>query len=389
MKSPRHAKFGLLQPLELSYSPWESTSVDFIVALPESEGHTQIMVVVDRFSKMAHFIALVETATAKDAAQAFLKEVWKLHGLPESIISDRDTKWTSEFWDGLCGLLGIKKRMSTSFHPQTDGQTERVNQTLETYLRTFINYDQDDWYSLLPLAEFAYNNSVTQATQLTPFYTNYGYHPKTIWTTSEESKNPASKAYAHWIKATHDRATQALQKTKDNMSKYYDQHHREAPEYQVGDEVLLNAKNIRTVRPTKKLAPKLYGPFRVLAKIGKSSYRLELQSRWRIHNVFHTSLLEPYRKNEIKGRSQIRPEPEEIEGETEYEVERILQSEVRTTRRKVGGRYKNFKSLYFLVQWKGYPDDESTWEPGTSLEHATESIEEFYGENPEAPALTT
>jgi hypothetical protein len=225
MKSPRHAKFGLLQPLELSYSPWESTSVDFIVALPESEGHTQIMVVVDRFSKMAHFIALVETATAKDAAQAFLKEVWKLHGLPESIISDRNAKWTSEFWEGLCGLLGIKKRMSTSFHPQTDGQTERVNQTLETYLRTFINYDQDDWYSLLPLAEFAYNNSVTQATQLTPFYTNYGYHPKTIWTTSEESKNPASKAYVHWIKATHDRATQALEKTKDNMSKYYDQHH--------------------------------------------------------------------------------------------------------------------------------------------------------------------
>jgi hypothetical protein len=169
--------------------------------------------------------------------------------------------------------------MSTSFHPQTDGQTERVNQTLETYLRTFINYDQDDWYSLLPLAEFAYNNSVTQATQLTPFYTNYGYHPKTIWTSSEESKNPASKAYAHWIKATHDRATQALEKTKDNMSQYYDQHHQPQPSYEVGDEVLLNAKNIRTVQPTRKLAPKLYGPFRILARIGKSAYRLELQSR--------------------------------------------------------------------------------------------------------------
>jgi hypothetical protein len=194
MKSPRHAKFGLLQPLELSYSPWESTVVDFIVALLELEGHTQIMVVVDRFSKMAHFIALTEKATAKDAAQAFLKEVWKLHGLPESIVTDRDTKWTSEFWDGLCSLLGIKKRMWTSFHPQMDGQMERVNQTLKTYLRTFINHDQDDWFSLLPLAEFAYNNSVTQATQLNIFYTNYGYHLKTIWKTSEESKNPASKA---------------------------------------------------------------------------------------------------------------------------------------------------------------------------------------------------
>jgi hypothetical protein len=173
------------------------------------------------------------------------------------------------------------------------------------------------------------------------------------------------------------------------MSKYYDQHHQPQPSYEVGDEVLLNAKNIRTVRPTRKLAPKLYGPFHILAKIGKSAYRLELQSRWRIHNVFHTSLLEPHRNNVIKGRAQIRPETEEIEGESEYEVERILQSEVRTTRRKSGGRYKQIKSLYFLVQWKGYPDDESTWEPGTSLERATESIEEFYRENPEAPALTT
>jgi hypothetical protein len=200
------------------------------VALPESESHTQLTVVVDRFSKMAHFIALAESATTKDAAQAFLKEVWKLYRLPELIISDRDTKWTSEFWDRLCHLLGIKKRMSMSFHPQTDGQTERVNQTFETYLRTFSNYNQDDWYSLLPLAEFAYNNAVTQATQPTPFYTNYGYHPKNIWTSSEETKDPASKAYVHWIKATRDKATQALEKTKDNMSKYYDQHHQPQPE---------------------------------------------------------------------------------------------------------------------------------------------------------------
>jgi hypothetical protein len=173
------------------------------------------------------------------------------------------------------------------------------------------------------------------------------------------------------------------------MSKYYDQHHQPQPDYEVGDEVLLNVKNIRTVRPTRKLVPKLYGPFRILARIGKSAYQLELQSRWRIHNVFHSSLLEPYRKNAIKGRAQIRPEPKEIDGESEYEVERILQSEVRTSRRKIGGRYKQFRSLYFLVQWKGYPDNESTWEPGTSLERTTESIEEFYRENPEAPALTT
>jgi transposase InsO family protein len=163
------------------------------VALAESEAYTQIIVVVDCISQMAHFIALTKTATAKDVAQALLREVWKLHGLLKSIISDRDPKWNSEFWDGLCSLLGIKKRMSTSFHSQMDGQTERVNQTLETYLCTFSNYDQNDWYSLLPLAEFTYNNSITQATQLIPFYTNYGFRPKAIWTSSEESKKSAFK----------------------------------------------------------------------------------------------------------------------------------------------------------------------------------------------------
>jgi hypothetical protein len=114
------------------------------VALPESESHTQIMVVVDRFSKMVHLIAFAKTVTTRDAAKAFLKEVWKLHGLLESIMSNQDTKWTSEFWDGLCNQLQIKKRRSTSFHPQTDVQTERVNQTLETFLRSFLNYGQDN-----------------------------------------------------------------------------------------------------------------------------------------------------------------------------------------------------------------------------------------------------
>jgi hypothetical protein len=156
-------------------------------------------------------------------------------------------KWMNEFWDGLYGLLGIKKRMSTSYQPQMDRQMERVNQTLETYLATFINCDQDDWYSLLPLAKFAYNNSVAQATQLTPFYTNYGFYPRTIETSSEESKKLGFKAYAHWIKATYDGATQALEKTKDNMSEYYDQYHQPQPKYEEGDEVLLNVKNKQTV----------------------------------------------------------------------------------------------------------------------------------------------
>jgi hypothetical protein len=138
------------------------------------------MVVVDRFSKMSHFRTLHETATMKDPAQASVKEVWKLHRLPKLIISNQDTNLASKLLHGLSGLFGIRKRMSTSFHPQMDEQTERVNQTVETYIPTFFNYHQDYLYSLLPLTEFIYNKSVTQATQLIPFYTNYRFHPRTI-----------------------------------------------------------------------------------------------------------------------------------------------------------------------------------------------------------------
>ena len=152
-----------LQPLQVPFAAWTSISTDFITQLPESEGRTEIMVVVDRFTKMAHLIGLEQNATAKDVANVFLREVWKLHGLPTEIISDMDAKFSREFWESLCKSLNIKRRMSTAYHPQIDGQTERTNQVLEGYLRNFVNYHQNDWYQLLPLAEHAYNNSVTYA----------------------------------------------------------------------------------------------------------------------------------------------------------------------------------------------------------------------------------
>ena len=148
---------------------------------------------------------------------------------------------------------------------------------------------------------------------------------------------------------------------------------------------MLNAKNIRTKRPTKKLAPKLYGPFKILKKIGSHAYQLQLQQRWKIHDVFHVSLLEPYRANSLAGRPQERPEPEEIEGQSEWEVEAILQSEIRKTSRKVKGRNKMFRSLFYLVKWKGYPTDECTWEPGAHLESALEEVDKFHQDNPTQP----
>jgi len=142
--------------------------MDFITQLPKSQGETQIMVVVNRFRKMANFIGLATNATGKEVADTFLKQGWKLEGLPSEIVSDMDTKFSGQYWESLCKALGIRRQMSTAYHPQTDRQTERTNQVLEGYVRNFVNYDQNDWYQMLPWAEYAYNNSKGRAHRVSP-----------------------------------------------------------------------------------------------------------------------------------------------------------------------------------------------------------------------------
>ena len=177
-KVPRHKPYGLLSPLSTPIRAWSDISMDFIVELPKSKDMTTIMVVVDRLTKMAHFIPLRCLPTASIAADAFIFNIFKLHGFPDSIVSDRGTQFTSEFWNRLCNLLDIKHSFSSAYHPQTDGQTERVNSILEQYLRCFINERQNNWVDLLPFAEFAYNNTLQQSIHQSPFYANYGFNPK-------------------------------------------------------------------------------------------------------------------------------------------------------------------------------------------------------------------
>jgi len=181
-KSPRHAKYGLLHPLEMACKPWTHISTDFITDLPESEGATMILVVVDRFTKMAHFIP-IRRKDSPTVARAYLENIWKYHGLPEDVVSDRDGTFTGQYFTDLYNYLGIRKSMSTAFHPESDGQTERINQVIESYLRSYCNYEQNDWASMLAMAEYAYNNSKHSSTKISPFYANYGFEPRTNWPT--------------------------------------------------------------------------------------------------------------------------------------------------------------------------------------------------------------
>jgi len=177
----RHKRFGLQEPLEVPIKPWTAISMDVIVGLPKSDGYKKIWVIVDWFCKMAHFIPLRTEEHIKELALTFVKEIWPLQGLRESIVSDRYTRFTSRFGTSLMQLLQVKLNLSTAFHPESDGQTGRVNMTVEQYLRSYCSYQQDNWALLLPFAEHAYNTSMMESTKACPFEINYGFSRRAQW----------------------------------------------------------------------------------------------------------------------------------------------------------------------------------------------------------------
>jgi hypothetical protein len=248
-KTARHKPYGLLQPLEIAYAPWQSIAMDFITDLHLSESCDQLWVIVDLFTKMGHFILLqTKKKKAEDLAVIFAREIWKLHGIPVDIVSDRDSRFTSAFWKSFLSMLGIKPRMSTTFHPQTDGQTERLNQTIEGYLRSFVNLQQNDWVELLPLAEFAYNNSMTMAHGMTPFYANYGYHPASGTAPNSTTVLPVNSiAYGHWMKAIFEDCKSELVKASERMKLYANKKRSIAPQYTKGELVMLNGKTSKLI----------------------------------------------------------------------------------------------------------------------------------------------
>ena len=376
-KPVRHKPYGKLQPLPVPSSCWKSISMDYIVSLPPSQGYSAILVIVDRFSKMAHFIPTTNEVDAPTTASLFLNNIYKLHGLPDDIVSDRGSTFTSKFWSSLLKLLYIKSNLSTSFHPQTDGQTERVNQILEQYLRLYCDYQQDDWSSLLPLAEFAYNNSKHSTTKYSPFYTYCGKHPKSLpsMITAEPSVSSSLTASELVMKISeiHNEVMNNIQKSNQSYTKYYNQDKEPQPEYNIGDKVWLLRRFITTKRPSSKLDYTRLGPFEIINKIGTRAFKLKLPDTMKIHPVFHVSLLEPFTANTIPGRSLPLPAPIEVDGIMEYEVEEILDSRIRR------------KKLEYLVDWKDYDVNERTWEPQKNLTNSADLIKQFHNKYPDKP----
>ncbi|QRV87030.1 Retrotransposable element Tf2 protein [Ceratobasidium sp. AG-Ba] len=361
---------GLLNPIEAPDKPWEEITFDLITGLPVSEGFTAILTVVDRLTKMVHFIPTTNEANGVDVANLFLTYVWKLHGLPRKTISDRGPQFTSQFLKQLHKRLDIKPSFSTAYHPQTDGQTERLNQVVELYLRHYVSHRQDDWVGLLPLAEFAYNNGTNASTGKTPFFANYGFHPKFAVGDKEGQGLMIADDHAEWLQKGYDELKAALTVSQERMKEYYDRKHRAPENIKVGDHVWLDNRNIQSQRPACKLSAKRIGPFKVLAKIGKHAFKLELPHTLKIHPVFPIALLS-LKKEDPYGREPPQPPPEVTpEGDIEYEVEQVQDS-----RRHRG-------KIQYYVKWLGY--NEWTWEPYEHLTNAKEMIADFHRRHPNA-----
>lgn len=264
--------------------------------------------------------------------------------------------------------------MSTAFHPQTDGQTERVNQSLNQYLRVYTSYLQDDWVPLLPTAEFLYNNSVHLSTGVTPFFANAAFHPRGIDDTAIRLSDKPNEL-ATYLSEMSQFLVENLTCAADDMKRFADAGRREAPRYVAGDKVLISTKNISTPRPKPKWSDKWIGPYEVLKEAYPNSdaYVLDLPKAVKLHPVFHTSLLIPYCESTIPERVQPPPPPVVIEDEDKYEIEQILKCQWR------------FGRLKYFVRWKGYSPKFDSWMDHEGMDNCQQLVDEFHNSYPIPP----
>jgi len=346
---------------------WMHILTDFIIKLPLAQGYNSILVVVDRLTKMVYFIPATEKTSAEGLARLLRDNMWKLHGLPESIILDRGPQFAAGLIRELNGMLGIESKLSTAFHPQTDGQTERVNQELEQYLRMFINHRQEQWPEWLGTAEFAYNNKVHSSTQMTPFKANYGQDPRMGFEERKKRKYEGAKKFIEKMKEIQKEARAALGKAQEEIKKYADKKRREVDDYKVGDLVMLSTKDLKyqmVGRRTEKLMERFVGPYKVKKIVSSNAVELELPGTIKIHPVVNVSRIHKY-IGQVKGQKREQPAPVIIDGEEEWEVEKIL------NKQRIRGKDK------YLVQWKGFTVESDTWEGRENLGNTKEAIEEF------------
>lgn len=350
---------GLLQPLPIPSEPWEVATMDFLDGLPVSRHYNCLLVVVDKLTKYAHFVPVKHPYTASKIAEVFIDNIFKHHSMPLTLISDRDPVFTSQFWQSIFRATSTQLKMSTSHHPETDGQTEHVNQSIECYLRCFISGHPQDWSKWISLCEFWYNTNWHASLGKSPFELLYGHKPRHFSITA--SDQIAAQDIQAWLNERSlilASARQHLLRMQQRMKAQADKNRTER-QFSVGDEVFLRLQPyIQTSlarRRNHKLSFKFFGPFHVLERIGQVAYKLDLPPSSKVHPVFHVSQLKPCVRPHQQVTSQLPPPNAAFQVPVQ-----VLQSRIRNKVHRTVAQV--------LVQWSGMPESAATWEDREALQ---------------------
>ncbi len=374
-KSSRHLPAGKLHPLPIPNRPWSHLGVDFITDLPVSDGHTCILVIIDRFSKFCRLIPLTGLPTALQTAELLFNGVFRYYGIPEDIVSDRGPQFISRVWKAFFSLLGVTVSLTSGYHPQSNGQTERKIQETGRFLRTFCHGHQNSWNQFLGWAEYAQNSLHQISTGLTPFQCVLGFQPPLFPWSGEPSDVPAVDYWFRESERVLDAAHHQLQQAVRRQRITADTRRSATPVYQPGQKVWLSTRDIRLHLPCRKLSPRFVGPFTILEQINPVTYKLQLPPQYKIHPTFHVSLLKPFSPSVSlePGRTEEPPLPLIAEEGAIYRVKEILES------RRRGGR------LEYLVDWDGYGPEERSWVSRPDILDPA-LLEEFHAAHPDRPA---